>query len=68
MTTKHNSAIWPADNISIAQDVRDLIIRFFDISDSTDPSSGQQFAYELFAEDGFFKTHETCIFKGREGM
>lgn len=48
--------------------VKELITRFFQISDSTDPNSGHLFAEELFAEDGFFKTHETCVFKGREGL
>jgi hypothetical protein len=61
------TAIWPPAPIAVDSHIKELITRFFEISDSTDPGSGQLFAEELFAEDGIFKTHETCIFKGRDG-
>lgn len=60
--------IWPTAPVVVERRVKEIIARFFQISDSTDPDSGRLFAEELFAEDGFFKTHETCVFKGREGV
>lgn len=60
--------IWPSSPIVVTDPVKQIITRFFNISDSLDPNSGKSFADELFVEDGFFKTHKTMIFKGREGM
>jgi hypothetical protein len=62
-----SASIWPPAPILVDRHIKELITRFFEISDSTDSGSGQLFAEELFAEDGIFKTHETCIFKGRDG-
>lgn len=59
--------IWPSAPIVVDDRVKRLITRFFTISDSTDTSSGRLFADELFAKDGVFKTHETCVFRGRDG-
>lgn len=59
--------IWPMAPVVVGEDVRALITRFFEISNSTDPDSGKWFAEELFTIDGLFKTHETCVFQGREG-
>ncbi|QDS77275.1 hypothetical protein FKW77_003952 [Venturia effusa] len=58
--------IWPSPPIIVPEQVKQLITRFFDISDSTDPDSGSSFAEELFTKDGYFKTHRTCIFRGHD--
>jgi hypothetical protein len=62
------ASIWPSAPIVVEPHIKDLITRFFEISDSTDLDSGRQFADELFTKDGFFKTHETCVFNGRDGQ
>lgn len=59
--------IWPSPPIIVTDEVKHLITRFFDISDSIDPHSGRSFAEQLFTKDGFFKTHKTCIFNGHDG-
>jgi hypothetical protein len=48
--------------------VKQLITRFFEISDSPEPTSGKLFADELFTKDGVFTTHKTLIFRGYDGM
>jgi hypothetical protein len=58
---------WPSAPVVVTDQVKHIITRFFDISDSTDPTSGRLFAEELFIQDGFFKTHKTCVFKGHDG-
>jgi hypothetical protein len=63
-----NESIWPQAPIVVDTQTKELITRFFDISNSTEPNSGQIFADELFVEDGSFRTHETCVFKGRAGQ
>jgi hypothetical protein len=59
--------IWPSAPIIVTDQVKQLITRFFDISNSIDPTSGRLFAEELFVKDGFFKTHKTCVFNGHDG-
>jgi hypothetical protein len=59
--------IWPSTPVVVNDEVKKLITRFFEISDSLDPTSGELFADELFAKDGIFKTHKTLIFKGYDG-
>lgn len=61
------SNIWPSSLIIVTDEVKHLITRFFEISNSIDPDSGRFFAEELFAKDGYFKTHKTCIFNGHDG-
>jgi hypothetical protein len=65
MTSNEN--IWPSAPVTVPPRTKQLITRFFDTSDATDPASGEIFAEEFFTRDGFFKTHETCVFKGRDG-
>jgi hypothetical protein len=59
--------IWPSAPVVVTDQVKQIITRFFDISDSIDPTSGRLFAEEIFVKDGIFKTHKTCIFKGHDG-
>jgi hypothetical protein len=59
--------VWPSTPILISPRVKHLITRFFEISDSPEPTSGKLFADELFTTDGVFTTHKTLIFKGYDG-
>lgn len=59
--------IWPSSPIIVTDQIKNLITRFFNISDSIDPESGRAFAEELFTKNGYFKTHKTCIFNGHDG-
>ena len=59
---------WPTAPITVPDRFKQLIERFFVISQSTALDSGRLFAEELFTGDGLFKTHETCVFKGHAGM
>jgi len=59
--------IWPSAPVTVSDCVKCTIKRFFEISDSTDTTSGELFANELFTKDGIFKTHKKLIFQGREG-
>jgi hypothetical protein len=59
--------VWPSAPVIVSERTKQTINHFFDVSDSTDPTSGRVFAEELFTEDGFFKTHKTLIFKGHDG-
>ncbi|KAL9624461.1 MAG: hypothetical protein Q9160_001424 [Pyrenula sp. 1 TL-2023] len=65
--TAAEEGVWPSAPIVVDDRVKRLINRFFAISDSADTSSGRLFADELFTRDGVFKTHETCVFRGRDG-
>jgi len=60
--------IWPSSPVVVSDQAKQIITRFFEISDSPDPKSGRWFADELFTKDGVFKTHETCVFKGHDGL
>ncbi|KAF2445846.1 hypothetical protein P171DRAFT_520574 [Karstenula rhodostoma CBS 690.94] len=57
--------IWPTAPIVVSEQVKHVILRFFEISDSTEKTSGRLFAEELFTEDGVFTTHPSCVFRGR---
>ena len=59
--------IWPSSPIAVSPQFKQLIQRFFEISDSADPASGKLFAEELFTKDGVFTTHKTLVFKGHDG-
>jgi hypothetical protein len=58
--------IWPARPVVVDDKVKRTITRFFEISDSTDPTSGRLFAEELFSKDGIFTTHKTVYFQGHD--
>ncbi|KAF2428614.1 hypothetical protein EJ08DRAFT_321674 [Tothia fuscella] len=58
--------IWPSSPITVSDQVKQAITRFFQIGDSSDPGSGKLFADELFTKDGIFKTHKTLVFRGYE--
>lgn len=60
-------SIWPTAPMVVSEQVKHTILRFFEISDSTDATSGRLFAEELFTEDAVFTTHPTCVFRGRAG-
>lgn len=66
--TTSNKTIWPTPPIIVSPHVQHLITRFFDISDSIAPESGEQFAKEVFTKDAVFMTHETVVIKGYEGI
>ena len=59
--------IWPSAPIIVSSRVKHLITRFFEISDSPEPTSGKLFADELFSRDGVFTTHKTNLFRGYDG-
>lgn len=59
--------IWPSGLILVSDRVKQLITRFFEISDSAEPTSGRLMADEVFAKDAIFTTHKESIFRGHDG-
>ena len=61
------NTVWPASPIEIHPNLKALLSRFFEISDSIDPVSGKWFADEIFTADGVMKMGTRLLYSGSEG-
>ena len=61
------NTVWPASPIELHPNLKALISRFFEISDSIDPVSGKWFADEVFTADGVMKMGARLSYSGSEG-